>query len=306
MAVSNLRRSAARVFNALLAGDPVELLTRVTLLIFFIGPNLIGLEWHYKLLFQVVAVLGLAAPRIGRSGPFWCAVAGLMLFKTLDHWWMQDNHVFLLTWWCLTLALAGFAADPDRVIAGNSRLLIGLSFFFAVVWKGLLSPDYMGGDYFHYTFLTDDRFAKLGTLFCEMDFGQLQSNYRAVNALTDYTKDITSVQLQGTATLRTLAIVVTWWTVIIEGILAVLFLLPPQWRISRVRNAALLIFAWTTYLAAPVTTFGWTLLTLGLAQCSPEARKTRLCYLLTYPLLLLYEIAPIWPALEEFAAWWKK
>jgi hypothetical protein len=306
MGVSNPRPAFRRFADTLLDGEPLDLLIRATLLVFLIGPNLIGIEWQYKLLFQAAAVIGLVAPAVGRSGPFWLGMAGAMLFKTLDHMWMQDNHVFLLTWWCLALALARYSEASDRVVAINARLLIGLSFFFAVVWKGILSPDYMRGDYFHYTFLTDDRFSKLGTLFCEMEASQLQKNYQAVAQLADFRMDVSSVPLQGTPSLRTLAIVVTWWTVFIEGVLAVLFLVPTRWRISRWRDGALLLFAWTTYLAAPVKTFGWTLVTLGLAQCPREARRTRICYLLTYPILLLYEIAPLWATLENFMAGWKK
>jgi hypothetical protein len=52
----------------------------------------------------------------------------------------------------------------------------------------------------------------------------------------------------------------------------------------------------------PIVTFGWTLITLGLAQCDDHARRTRLCYILTYPLLLVYLLAPIWPMLNRAAS----
>src|SRR5262249_36111429 len=156
------------------------------------------------------------------------------------------------------------------------------------------SPDYIGGDYFHYTFLTDQRFAKLGTLLCGMTAADYQRNYNAVAQLSNYKAEVHSVQLISTAAGRNLAIVVTWWTVLIEGVLALLFLLPTSHRLSKWRDAALLLFAWTTYLAAPVKTFGWTLTTLGLAQSDRDSRIVRFCYLITFPLLLIYEQAPIW------------
>lgn len=297
-----IKQAGARVGDALLGGDPIELVLRVTLLIFLIGPNLFGLDWHYKLIFQILAIVGLAAPAVGGSTAFWCGVTGLTILKTFDHWWMQDNHVFLLTWWCLTITISRFAADPKRVMSTNARLLIGLSFLFAIAWKGILSPDYMHGDYFHYTFLTDSRFSQMGTLLCGMDNEQYQSNFKAIRLLSDFKVEAQSVQLRGTDSLRTLAVVVTWWTVLIEGLLALLFLLPTRFRLARYRDAALLFFAWTTYLAAPVKTFGWTLMTLGLAQCDSGARRTRICYLLTYPLLLIYEQAPIWPTINKLAS----
>jgi hypothetical protein len=300
---SSIRDPGARVVAALVDGEPIDVALRATLLIFLLGPNLLGLEWHYKLLFQIVSVVGLLAPAVGRSAGFWCVVTALMVCKSFDHWWMQDNHVFLLTWWCIAITIGLFAADAKGVIALNARVLIGLSFFFAVLWKGFLSPDYMSGEYFHYTFLTDGRFSQIGILLCGMTAEDYSHNYAAINQLANYTAEVHSVQLQGTDALRTLALVVTWWTVLIEGALAVLFLVPISTRLSRWRDAVLLLFAWTTYAAAPVKTFGWTLTTLGLAQCDRDARRTRFCYLMTYPLLLIYDLAPIWSSINGIAEW---
>lgn len=302
MSWTSIKARGSRLMVSLAGNDPIDAPLRATLLVFLLGPNLLGLEWQYKLLFQIVSVVGLISPAVCRSAAFWCIVTGITLWKTVDHWWMQDNHVFLLTWWCIAITVGLLSTDTKRVIAVNARLLIGLSFFFAVLWKGFLSDDYVSGNYFHYTFLTDARFSGLGELLCGMNPGDYKHNYAAAGQLANYTAEIHSVQLRGTDSLRTLAIVVTWWTLFIEGLLALLFLVPRSWRLSKYRDAAMLLFAWTTYLAAPVKTFGWTLTTLGLAQCDEDARKTRFCYLLTYPLLLIYEQAPIWKVVNEWAA----
>ncbi len=283
---------------AVTEGDPIDLAVRATLLVFILGPNLLGLEWYYKLLFQVVCVTGLISPGVGRNAGFWCGVSAMMLYKTFDHWWMQDNHVFLLTWWCLTVTIALCTEHREHVVTANARWLIALSFLFATLWKGFLSPDYMSGDYFYYTFLTDRRFSQIGILLGGMTDADYQYNYKQVGQLTNYTAEIFRMQLRSTDELRLLTVVVTWWTVLIEGALAVMFLLPKRWRLSRYRHAVLLLFAWTTYVAAPVKTFGWTLTTMGLAQCEPDARRTRMLYILTYPILLIYEQAPIWQTIN--------
>jgi hypothetical protein len=298
----SLRKTAARFGDMLLESDPLDLVIRATLLLFAGMPSILGVEWQYQLIIRGLAVIGILAPVAGRSAAFWWAMATIFFVKSVDHWWIQDNHLFLLNWWCLTLALALSTADPRRIIAANARLLIGLSFFFAVLWKGFLSPDYMRGDYFHFTFLTDSRVSGIGTLLCGMDPLQYRHNYDAMGLLASYKAEVQSVQLQGTPVLRMLAVVVTWWTILIEGALALLFLLPSKFRWTRGRNVALLLFAWTTYLAMPIVTFGWTLITLGLAQCDDRARRTRLCYILTYPLLLAYLLAPIWPILNRAAS----
>lgn len=292
----------AKIMSGLAETGPVDLAIRATLLVFLLGPNLLGLEWYYQLGFQVVAIVGLIIPAIGASPGFWCVIAVMMVFKTLDHWWMQDNHVFLLTWWTIAMATAAWSKQRERIVSVNARWLIGLSFLLATLWKAILSPDYMSGDYFHYTFLTDARFASIGQLVGGMTEHDYQQNHAAFNRTVSYRVDEPTADLFSTQRLRTLTLIVTWWTVIIEGVLALLFLLPRRFRLSRYRHAALLLFAWTTYMAAPVKTFGWTLTTLGLAQCEREQKWYRIGYLLTYPLLIIYEKAPIWQTLNDWFA----
>jgi hypothetical protein len=74
----------------------------------------------------------------------------------------------------------------------------------------------------------------------------------------------------------------TWWTLGIEGLVAVLFLWPDGPRILRLRNFVFLLFIVTTYPATKLTVFGWTLTIFGLAQVPPEFKKTRFCYLAVF------------------------
>lgn len=71
---------------------------------------------------------------------------------------------------------------------------------------------------------------------------------------------------------------------------------------ARYRHGALLVFAWTTYLIATVETFGWTLLTLGAAQCLPDQHRLRLLYMLSCLLILLYHYVPLMLLLRLFVA----
>ncbi|MGH7895669.1 MAG: hypothetical protein ACREQL_13440, partial [Candidatus Binatia bacterium] len=73
------------------------------------------------------------------------------------------------------------------------------------------------------------------------------------------------------------------------------FLLPKRFGVARYRHAILLLFAWTTYLVATVATFGWVLMTIGLGQCEPERRRTRVLYVATCILVLAYEYCPLFP-----------
>lgn len=57
-----------------------------------------------------------------------------------------------------------------------------------------------------------------------------------------------------------------------------------------IRNAALLLFAATTYFVAPVRGFGWMLMLLGLAQCRDDQRYVRLAYLAALVLIQAYTL----------------
>lgn len=63
-----------------------------------------------------------------------------------------------------------------------------------------------------------------------------------------------------------MALVLTWWTILIEAVVAVLFLWPEDRGPSRWRDPALLVFILTTYPVAPVIGFAWVLAAMGTAQ----------------------------------------
>ena len=93
----------------------------------------------------------------------------------------------------------------------------------------------------------------------------------------------------------------TWWTVFLEGAVAVAFLWPLERGVSRGRDALLLLFCVTTYAVAPVEGFGWLLIAMGVAQCAPERRRTRLLYLAVFALVLFYRDVPWVEWLLEFS-----
>src|SRR5262245_14685477 len=84
----------------------------------------------------------------------------------------------------------------------------------------------------------------------------------------------------------------TWWTVILEGAIAVVFLWPVKQRLSTLRDALLLTFCATIYAVVPVEGFGWLLIALGVAQCDPSRRRTRFLYLAVFALILFYREVP--------------
>jgi hypothetical protein len=112
---------------------------------------------------------------------------------------------------------------------------------------------------------------------------------------------VNSVELAGWNQVAWLSGFLTWWTVLIEGALGLLFLVPvsragnyARW-ISLTRNTLLILFAVTTYSVAPVRGFGWMLMLLGLAQCidtgiDSRDRRFRWGYLAALLLIQAYTI----------------
>ena len=223
------------------------------------------------------------------------ALASVVTWKTVDNWWEQDNHLFLLNYFCIATVLSLGHREPRRMLAANAKLLLGLSFLFATLWKGLLSPDFMSGSYFYYSFLTDRRFEWAATLFAGMPATYFEQNRRLLASLQDTNGTVESVTFLATPELRTFTTLVTWWTIAIECALALAFLWPGTRGPARYRHIILLLFAWTTYTTVTNVgvSFGWVLMTLGVAQCEPGRRHLRLLYVATCCLLLAYNYLPL-------------
>ena len=107
------------------------------------------------------------------------------------------------------------------------------------------------------------------------------------DTLEEFPEAGASVTLPEHAGLRRFALLSSWWTLVIEGAVALVFLL----RFSKIRIPALLpdliliVFIATTYVFIPVIGFGYILTVMGLAACKSDRRKTRVVYLLLFALL---------------------
>ena len=101
---------------------------------------------------------------------------------------------------------------------------------------------------------------------------------------------VTQIQLAGVASVQPLGLFLTWWTVLIEGSLAIAFLVPSTRHTIFVRSLLLLAFLITTYTNAPVIGFGWLLAVMGLAQCEPRARGMQFAFVIAFLLIWLYNM----------------
>jgi len=270
--------------------DAFELALRPTLVDLLLRP--VG-GWTVRPFTLALAALGLLAPGLLRAPVLWLGLTVLTGARVVLDWPLPDNHAYLLFYWCLavTLSLTLTPGGPGKTLSLNARLLIGLVFAFSVLWKLALSPDFMNGTFFGVTMLADPRFEG----FTRVAGGLSAEGYDALRefvlgAAVPYgAADVPEIPPR----LAALSHFLTYWTITIEGGVAVFFLLPARLAASKLRDYLLVIFCVTTYAVANVDGFGWLLLAMGAAQAGEgrgekEKNRVRLLYVAAFLLVIFY------------------
>jgi len=266
--------------------DGIALGARLTCLTLLLVP--VG-GWYLRPVVLVLAAAGLLFADFSRSRWLWLALAFLTGLRAALDWPLADNHAYLLAYWCTALTIAVWN-DDLATLSRNARLLIGLTFGFAALQKWT-SPSYVNEVFFLTTFLLDDRFEDLVVLLTSVSYEQIDAAREYLRA--DYRGGPPSgnlpVELPGSFLL--LARVSTWWNLLDQVLVAAAFLLPPASRLGRLRDPILLLFCFVTYAAAPVVSFGWLLLSMGVTQ-SEKAPSVRYGYLVAFVALVFYYEVP--------------
>jgi hypothetical protein len=274
--------------------DSIHLALRLTLVGLLLRP--MG-PWFVRAPLLLLSVLGLVAGSWLRAPALWLVLSVLVGVRVVVEWPLPDNHIYLLAYWLLGIAIALRFADPSAQLARTGRLLLGLVFAFAVIWKAVLSSDYLDGRFFAVTVLTDDRFADVVQLVGGLGDAQLQENRDYLTPLPGGAQLLEPRVLHAPARFRALVIVATWGTLAIEGLAAGLWLAPvSSWWLLVARHVVVLSFCLTTYAFAPVAGFGWLLIVLGLSHCATAERWFRPLYVAMFAVVLLYAEVP-WAAL---------
>ncbi len=282
------------------AMDAVDLSLRLALLDLLLRP--VGI-WAIRPLVLGLAIIGLLWAGQLRKPILWLSLALLTGARVVLDWPLADNHAYLLFYWCFAISVALVAQDTRSCLAMNGRVLIGLVFIFATFWK-LVSPDYLNGVFFQITMLTDGRFEGFARLVGGLEPGHLEQLREFVEQHVDG-PTFSAMESPGQPARFLLAsFLATFWTIAIEGAVAIAFLWPVERGVSKLRDTLLLAFCATTYAVATVEGFGWLLISMGFAQCTPQRRTARLLYLAVFGLILFYREVP-WANLimEAFLLW---
>jgi hypothetical protein len=273
--------------DARCATDPLALPLRVGLLVLLLDASLF---WFERVPVTLLAATGLLLPGALRARSLWAALLLLTTWPLFWNWPFSDNHDYLRALFCLAVWGALCSRDPVRTLAVSARALVGLTFLFATLWKVVLSPEFIDATFFRVSLLTDTRFQSLAVLAGGMTREAWEANDLVLGAYLS--GEGAWEGFSEPAALRRLALALTVFTAGIEGLIALAFLWPGRRGPARAADALLLLFAVTTFAFATVRGFGWLLAALGLAQCGPARRRTRLAYVAALLLLEVYHHVP--------------
>jgi hypothetical protein len=265
--------------------DPVLTLTAIVLLLRPVD------VWWVAAFVLAAACLSLLNRTVRRAPLTWILVALFVGARIVVVWPLSDNHIYLLAYWCLAIGLALSSTAPAATLSASSRWLLGGAFGMAVLWKAVLSPDYVDGRFFRVTLLTDERFADAALVFGGLSRDQMAQNRAFLDPLPNGAELLTPPPFVEPPRLRAFAAVTTWSGLILEGLIALTCLIPLT-RLDIARHVLLLAFCVSTYALAPVAGFGWLIATMGLAQCRPRQRLLLGAYVAVFILILMYSEVP--------------
>ena len=252
---------------------------RLTLLALLLRPA----GGELRPLFMVVAAVGLLSPtQLGRPA-IWAALAALASVRVLLDWPLPDNHAYLLAYWCLAVALALWReANPETPLARAATLLIGCVFAFASLWKLVLSPDFLAGDFMRFIWMVDERFELATRWLGGLDSSEIDANRAFLAGVRDGPGALVEP-----VRLRWLTGAATAFTALIEPSIALAYLWPNDRGPARYRTPLLLTFCVTTFALAPVVGFAWLLLSMEAVR-SGDSRRAQLAVVATFGLVFAY------------------
>lgn len=270
----------------LLAMPRAELTLRLSLLLLiFYGST----GWALEIPIKILCGMMLLSTRLMMSVIPWILVTLAAVSVHAMSWYTIDNHKYLITYWCMVCTLAVATSNPDRVLSFNGRWLIGLVFAFAMYWK-FAAGEYLDGSFLHHTFLQDRRLEAVTRVIAGMGHEVMPMNYKLADLVRTFPHHSPEVVLNTSETLRAVTLGASYWTLLIEGAVAVAFLAPVSWAIHRFRDALLMIFVATTYFLLPVMGFAFMLSLMGIAQCETHRSRTRMLYLFLFIFIQLTKI----------------
>ncbi len=240
-----------------------------------------GSGWESQVL---AGVLLLALPWARRRWWTWGLLTVVTAAGVFSHVLVDlDNHHFLHVYWLAALTVACLARDPDWTLGRTGRLLVGWLFLFATLWK-LLTPDFTDGSFLAYLLSLDRNLTRVPIVLEWVDPDDAADNRRAVTPMRhDPQIEPYPVPITVSPTIDRIATPLSITTLVLEGAVALTFLLPLRGAWTRWREVSLFAFVLVTYPALPVLSFAALLLAMSLSGSTmqrPWAITTHVAVLL--------------------------
>ena len=255
-----------------------------------------GGTWYVWSLIVTLAGLGLVYHTLLRTPAIWLCVTLAFATWILRLWPLVDNHQYLAGYWSLAILLALCLPDPRGSLEVSARWLLALVFLWAALWKGVLSPDYRDGRFFTVRLMSDARFEDRAVLLSGLSVDEVRENRDALTLVpsdADADADRPAIRpMKTTPRFRFWVQVITWAVLAFEAGLALVFLLPWRRWTDPLRHGGLMVFCLGTFAFAPVRTFGWLLLLLGLATVPAERTRLRALYVTVWFLIAFVSYVP--------------
>lgn len=225
---------------------------------------------YLSIFMPVIIIPGLLIKKLRVNKYFWLLISlmGCTFYLVLDLVGYVPNHKHMFAYASLMVCIAMFIKtdiSPLNFISHQSKYIIGLCFLFAVIGK-FMAPEFLNGAFFEFTNTSDPRFFGFSSLVGDVDASLLKENEDNFTALLHTNTPTDYLTLNGADDISKFGLVISYWTIFIEGMIAISFCLPSRFLLAKYRNAFLVTFILTTYPIATVTGFAIILTTLGFIQ----------------------------------------
>ncbi|AIM61434.1 hypothetical protein IX49_13225 [Cellulophaga lytica] len=249
---------------------------------------------YLSIFIPVIAIPGILFRKVRENKYYWLSLTifASTFYLVLDLFGYVPNHKHIFAYLIIAVTIAMFLKDknnPLLFLQNQSKIIIGLCFLFASIGK-FLAPEFLNGSFFEFTNSSDPRFFGFTSLIGNVDVTLLKQNETNLNSLVNTISTTKTYLLNGTEKIHQFGLIISYWTIFIESLIAISFCLPKRFKLSKYRNIFLVVFILTTYPIATVTGFAIILTLMGFIQSLDyESKPTNysLFYLLVFILLPL-------------------
>lgn len=267
----------ASIESAILAESVYTIVLRLTLVLVLLhGASSAFIEMPIRIL----AILLLAFPALLGRKELWWSAAGLLALGNALQWYSIDNHKYLINYWVVACAMSMHQPEPAVYLRVNSRVLVGLVFVAAALWK-VFGGEYFDGSFMYLTFLTDARLERLAAAISDQPIEAFRRGTDALRLIGQLGIEQVAVPLVGSATVKSIALIVSMSGLVYESLVALTHVLPTN-RLYYLRHILLIGFILITYLLLPVSGFAFMLMVAGLAQCRDESSGLKMGYMFVF------------------------